>query len=72
MIKCFIWVVSIHTPLLDARNVYELFVKLSAMLPCNFAAEMAKVGLVVYAGDDVFEIRVNVWGVPDWYLLGAL
>lgn len=32
----------------------------------------AKVGLVVYPGDEVIELRRNVWGIPDWYLLGAL
>ncbi|HEU0265281.1 MAG TPA: DUF4143 domain-containing protein, partial [Geobacterales bacterium] len=33
----------------------------------------ASVGLVVYPGDEMVEIRENVWGVPDWYLLlGAL
>jgi predicted AAA+ superfamily ATPase len=32
----------------------------------------AKVGLVIYPGDEVVELRRNVWGVPDWYLLGAL
>lgn len=32
----------------------------------------ARVGLVVYPGDDLVQIRENVWGVPDWYLLGAL
>lgn len=32
----------------------------------------ARVGLVVYPGDQIVEIRENVWGVPDWYLLGAL
>jgi predicted AAA+ superfamily ATPase len=32
----------------------------------------AQVGLVVYQGDEVVELRKNVWGVPDWYLLGAL
>ncbi|MBI1921017.1 MAG: ATP-binding protein [Geobacter sp.] len=32
----------------------------------------ARVGLVVYTGDELVEIRENVWGVPDWYLLGAL
>jgi predicted AAA+ superfamily ATPase len=34
--------------------------------------DAAKVGLVVYPGDEVVELRRNVWGVPDWYLLGAL
>ena len=34
--------------------------------------DTAKIGLVVYSGDDVVELRRNVWGVPDWYLLGAL
>lgn len=32
----------------------------------------AKVGLVVYPGDEVVQLRRNVWGVPDWYLLGTL
>jgi len=32
----------------------------------------AGVGLVVYPGNEVVELRRNVWGVPDWYLLGAL
>ena len=26
-------------------------------------------GLVVYKGRDVVEIRKNIWAVPDWYLL---
>jgi hypothetical protein len=34
--------------------------------------EAAKVGLVLYPGDEVVELRWNVWGVPDWYLLRAL
>jgi hypothetical protein len=34
--------------------------------------DAAKIGLVVYPGDEVVELRWNVWGVPDWYLLGAL
>ena len=34
--------------------------------------DAAKVGLVVYPGNEVVELRRNVWGVPDWYLLGAL
>ena len=34
--------------------------------------EAAKVGLVVYPGNEVVELRRNIWGVPDWYLLGAL
>ncbi|OGR00350.1 MAG: hypothetical protein A2505_08465 [Deltaproteobacteria bacterium RIFOXYD12_FULL_55_16] len=32
----------------------------------------AKVGLVIYAGDEMVEIRKNVWGVPDWHLFGAV
>ena len=32
----------------------------------------AKIGLVVYPGDEVVELRRNVWGIPDWYLLGGL
>jgi hypothetical protein len=34
--------------------------------------EFCKVGLVVYTGNEVVELRRNVWGMPDWYLLGAL
>lgn len=32
----------------------------------------AQVGLVVYPGDETVELRRNVRGIPDWYLLGAL
>ena len=32
----------------------------------------AKVGLVVYSGDEIAEIRKGVWAIPDWYLMGAL
>lgn len=35
-------------------------------------SKAARVGLVVYPGDDLVEIRENVWGVPDWYLLGSI
>ena len=31
-----------------------------------------KVGLVVYSGDEIAEIRKGVWAIPDWYLMGAL
>ncbi len=29
-------------------------------------------GLVVYKGRDLTEIRKNIWAVPDWYLFGGL
>jgi predicted AAA+ superfamily ATPase len=32
----------------------------------------AQTGLVIYPGNEMIELRKNVWGVPDWYLLGAL
>ncbi|OGQ95249.1 MAG: hypothetical protein A2521_03690 [Deltaproteobacteria bacterium RIFOXYD12_FULL_57_12] len=32
----------------------------------------AHVGLVVYPGDEIVELHKNVWGVPDWYLLGSM
>ena len=32
--------------------------------------QRASVGLVVYRGDEIAEIRKNVWAVPDWYLFG--
>ena len=38
----------------------------------NEYPQAARVGLVVYPGDDLVEIRKNVWGVPDWYLLGTI
>jgi hypothetical protein len=31
-----------------------------------------QVGLVIYTGNEMAEIRKNVWAVPDWYLLGAV
>ncbi len=34
--------------------------------------QTAHVGLVVYPGDEITEIRKNVWAVPDWYLFGSL
>lgn len=40
----------------------------------TFLAEHPKTahtGLVVYPGDEIIELRKNVWGVPDWYLFGA-
>jgi hypothetical protein len=30
---------------------------------------VSTLGLVVYKGRDVVEIRKNIWAVPDWYLL---
>lgn len=30
---------------------------------------VSTIGLVVYKGRDVVEIRKNIWAVPDWYLL---
>lgn len=41
----------------------------------TFLAEHPKagqVGLVVYSGDEMIEVRRGVWAVPDWYLFGAL
>ena len=35
-------------------------------------SKAARIGLVVYPGNEIVELRKNVWGVPDWYLLGAL
>jgi predicted AAA+ superfamily ATPase len=32
----------------------------------------ARIGLVVYPGNELVELRKNLWSVPDWYLLGAL
>lgn len=41
----------------------------------KFLAEYPKVGrvgLVIYPGDEMAEVRKNVWAVPDWYLLTGL
>jgi uncharacterized protein len=32
--------------------------------------EGSGIGLVIYPGNDIGEIRRNVWAVPDWYLFG--
>ena len=47
----------------DARSV-ETFL--------NEHPKAANVGIVVYPGDEIMELRKNVWGIPDWYLFGAL
>jgi predicted AAA+ superfamily ATPase len=38
----------------------------------NEHPKAANVGIVVYPGDEIMELRKNVWGIPDWYLFGAL
>lgn len=35
-------------------------------------SQVAHVGLVVYPGKEIVELRKNVWGVPDWYLFASL
>lgn len=35
-------------------------------------AKEARIGLVVYQGNEMVEIRKSVWAVPDWYLLGGI
>lgn len=47
----------------DGRNVEAFLAEYS---------KDAQVGLVVYPGDEMIEIRKGVWAVPDWYLLGAI
>lgn len=32
----------------------------------------ARVGLIVYQGQEFVEIRKKVWAVPDWYLFGGI
>ena len=29
-------------------------------------------GIVVYRGDDIVEIRKDIWAVPDWALFGKM
>ena len=35
-------------------------------------SQVAHVGLVIYPGKEIVELRKNVWGIPDWYLFGSL
>jgi hypothetical protein len=68
--------------LADQRGIMPIEVKSSERVTSAdargveiFLAEHPKaahVGLVIYAGDEVIELRKNVWGVPDWYLFAAL
>jgi len=37
----------------------------------NDHKERAPIGLIVYRGNEVVEIRKNIWAVPDWILLGC-
>jgi len=32
----------------------------------------SKIGLIVYPGTEFFEIRKNIWAVPDWYLFSGI
>jgi hypothetical protein len=34
--------------------------------------QTAQMGLVIYPGDEMAEIRKNVWAIPDWYLFRSL
>jgi len=54
---------SLRVTSVDARSVETFMLE---------HPKAASVGLVVYPGDEIVELRKNVWGVPDWYLLGAL
>jgi predicted AAA+ superfamily ATPase len=54
---------SIRVSRADARSV-ETFLEEHP--------QTAKVGLVVYPGSELVELRKNIWAVPDWYLFGAV
>ena len=43
----------------DGRNL-EVFLK--------EYTKVAKIGLVVYPGREMVEIRPHVWAIPDWHL----
>jgi uncharacterized protein len=68
--------------LADERGIIPIEVKSSERITSadarsveTFIAEHPKaahVGLVVYPGNEMVELRKNVWGVPDWYLFGGL
>jgi hypothetical protein len=34
--------------------------------------KISSIGLVVYPGREMAEIRKRVWAIPDWYLFGGL
>ena len=34
-------------------------------------SKTSRIGIVVYPGKEMAEIRKNVWAVPDWYLFGG-
>ncbi|MBI5327095.1 MAG: ATP-binding protein [Deltaproteobacteria bacterium] len=46
----------------DGRNI-EAFIKEHR--------GKAKMGIIVYQGREIAEVRKNIWAVPDWYLFGA-
>jgi len=46
----------------DGRNL-EVFLK-------EYGA-VAKMGLLVYPGRELLEIRPQVWAIPDWYLFAS-
>ena len=54
---------STHVTAADGRSV-ETFL--------SEHPKAGQIGLVVYSGDEMTEIRKGVWAVPDWYLLGSL
>ena len=68
--------------LVDERGIIPIEVKSSERVTSadarsveTFISEHPKaahVGLVIYPGNEIVELRKNIWGVPDWYLFGAL
>ncbi len=47
----------------DARHI-EAFMK--------GHKEVSPLGIVVYRGRELKELRPNIWAIPDWYLLGGV
>ena len=51
----------------DARHVSDLLDDSDAQLP----HASVRVGLVVYPGREIHDLRPNVWAVPDWMLFAS-
>lgn len=56
--------------------------RVPAKLHCNFAGhnierfmaahkKESPIGLVIYTGNEIAEIRKNIWAVPDWALFSG-
>jgi len=47
----------------DARSIESFMKHRHSLVP---------LGIVVYSGREIVEIRKNIWGIPDWLLFVGL